>query len=139
MILIQCTNDTRPADFLTLAQNPSTYELLGWSATGTEYAGDFAGFECRVGTSNELGSYDNTDPMNPVYTPPSNASVVAIFNAAQDDLRRAEYVRKGGMDDMISEAYRKDVHPRYAAQDRNAARQRVADEFERVESKFPKV
>ncbi|MDB4302066.1 hypothetical protein N9924_00720 [bacterium] len=139
MILIQCTNDTQPADFLMLAQSPNTYELLGWSATGTEYAGDFVGFECRVGTSNELGSYDNTDPMNPAYTPPSNAGVAVIFNAAQDELRRTEYRKKNGLDEMVSEAYRKDIHPRYAAQDRQAARQRVADEFDRVELLHPKV
>ena len=139
MILIQCTNDTRPADFLMLAQNPSTYELLGFSETGTPYTGDFVGFECRVGTSNELGSYDNTDPLNPTRIPPTNASVKVIFNVAQDKLRRKAYVKEGGMDDMISEAYRKDIHPRYAAQGRNAARQRVADEFDKVELLYPKV
>lgn len=137
MILIECTNDTRPADFLQVAQHPTTYNLLGFSATGTPYPGDFAGHQCRVGTSNELGEWDNTDPMNPVYTPPSVATVTKIFNAAQDVLREKEY--EMGLDNRIKEAYRKDVHPRYNGAQRAAARQQVVDEFERVEALYPKV
>ena len=37
MILVQCTNDTRPEGFLLVAQNSSTYELLGFADTGTPF------------------------------------------------------------------------------------------------------
>jgi hypothetical protein len=37
MILIAATNDSRPTDFLLVAQNPVTYKLLGFSSSGTPY------------------------------------------------------------------------------------------------------
>lgn len=126
MILITCTNETRPADFEMLAQNPVSYELLGFSATGTEYTGDFSGFECRIGTSNELGEW-SSDLENPVYTAPTNASVRTKFNAWQCEQRAKEYVEVS--DPLAMEAYYEGTQ---AAKDAHTAA------VDAIKAKYPK-
>lgn len=37
MILIKCTNETKPSDLILVAQNSVTYDILGFSETGTPY------------------------------------------------------------------------------------------------------
>lgn len=136
MILITCTNETRPADFLMLAQNPVTYELLGFSATGTEYTGDFSGFECRIGTSNELGDYSG-DEINPTYSAPTNASVRVKFNAWQSSQRAKAY--KEELDKLTLEAAIMDFDPKENAQDRQSKKNEAVAIRDAIKARYPKV
>lgn len=136
MILIECTPNTRPADFLMVAQNPTTYALLGFSATGTEYAGDFSGYQARFGTSNELGDYTG-DLFNPTYVPPTNASVIAKFNANQDKLRLAAYREEA--DALLAEAWRHEIDPSSNASKRQERKQAALTAVNAVKARFPKI
>lgn len=144
MILIECGLDNRPADFQMVAQHEdvSTIRLLGFSATGAEYTGDFAGFNSRIGTSNQLGVWV-PDPEQPEGIDVSgtwvvtNATVAQQFNAIQDIKREAEY--RIGVDRLLAEAWRKEIDGRVTGQDRAAAKQFAIDAVDLVKTKYPKV
>ena len=137
MFLITTTSTTKPNDFIMVAQNPSTYELLGFSDTGVEYTGDFQGFQYRhSGRSNQLGISDLTDPMNPVLVT-TNDSVTEQFNLAQDEFRAAAY--KESVDKLLMESYRKSIDPKENGTSRGNSNAVAIAAVDVIKERYPKI
>lgn len=137
MILITTTNETRPADFLMVGQDMTTYELLGFSASGAAYIGDLSRFRCSTGTSNQLGTYEYTDDLTPGTLTLTEASIRVQFNAWQDGLREVAYTNEADM--LLNEAWRKEIDPKSNGQNRGQARIAAIAKVDEIKLRYPKV
>lgn len=138
MILINCISQTQPLGFLLVGQDMTTYELLGFSPSGTPYKGDLSRFRCSTGTSNQLGTYEHYEDLSiPPTLTLTEASIRVQFNSWQDKLREDAYTEES--DKLLKEAWRKEIDPKSNGSSRGQARIVAIAKVDEIKLRYPKV